>query len=173
MLKLLNKYANLKIMKASILFSGGKDSCLVALMLSKFFDVELITCSFGILPNWERAEEAAKKLEFPFKVLKLDSKILENAAEQTVEDGFPNNGIKYIHQIALEKTAEDFKIIADGVRRDDRVPVLSFSEIQRFEDKFNIHYVQPLAGFSKKIIDILVEKHFKIKEYKSDDFIGA
>ena len=160
-------------MKASILFSGGKDCCLAAIMLSKFFEVELIICTFETLSNWKKAEEVAKKLEFPFRVLKLDRKILEEAAEQIVKDGFPANGIKHIHQHALEILAGQAELIADGVRRDDRVPVLSLSEIRRLEDKFNIHYIQPLMGYSRKTINILVDKFFEVKEYKSTDFIGA
>ncbi|MCK4520715.1 alpha hydrolase [Candidatus Parcubacteria bacterium] len=160
-------------MKASILFSGGKDCCLAAIMLSKFFEVELIICTFETLSNWKKAEEVAKKLEFPFRVLKLDRKILEEVAEQIVKDGFPANGIKHIHQHALEILAGQAELIADGVRRDDRVPVLSLSEIRRLEDKFNIHYIQPLMGYSRKTINILVDKFFEVKEYKSTDFIGA
>jgi len=161
-------------MKASILFSGGKDSCLTAKMLSDFFDIELITASFGLLSNWEKAEEVAKKLNFSFKVLKLDKEILEQATKQTVEDGFPNNGIKYIHQKTLEEIAKNSIIISDGVRRDDKVPVLSISEIRSFEDKFDVHYVQPLAGYSWKTIDILIDKFFVIEKYKSaSSFVGS
>ncbi|MCK4453891.1 alpha hydrolase [Candidatus Parcubacteria bacterium] len=168
-------------MKVSILFSGGKDSCLAAVLLSKFFEVELVTCSFGILSNWKKAEEVAKKLGFSFnelktssfKVLKLDKKILEEAAEKIIQDSFPANGIKYIHQKALETLAEQTELIADGIRRDDRVPVLSLAEVKHLEDKFNIHYIQPLMGYSRKTINILVDKFFKIKEYKSTDFVGA
>jgi len=168
-------------MKVSILFSGGKDSSLAALMLSKFFDLELITCSFDILSNWKCAEEVAKKLKFSFdglrtssfKVLKLEKEIILEAAKRTVEDGFPNNGIKYIHQKALEKAADYFQIIADGVRRDDQVPVLSCSEVRRLEDKFNVHYLQPLMGYSRKTIDLLVKRYFTIREYKSGAFTGA
>lgn len=65
------------------------------------------------------------------------------------------------------------ELIADGVRRDDRVPVLSLSEIRHLEDKFNVHYIQPLAGYSRKTMDILVNRFFEIKEYKSFDSIGA
>jgi predicted subunit of tRNA(5-methylaminomethyl-2-thiouridylate) methyltransferase len=160
-------------MKVSVLFSGGKDSCLATIMLSKFFEIELITCSFGLLSNWKKAEEVAKKLGFTFRLLKLDKKILGEAVEQILRDGFPANGIKYIHQKALEEVAKDSEFIADGVRRDDRVPVLSLSEIRHLEDKFNIHYIQPLMGYSRKTINLLVDKFFKVKEYKSTDFIGA
>jgi predicted subunit of tRNA(5-methylaminomethyl-2-thiouridylate) methyltransferase len=160
-------------MKALILFSGGKDSCLAAIMLSKFFEVELITYNFGLLDNWKQAEQVAKKLGMPFKVEKLERKILDEANEITVKDGFPNNGIKYIHQKALEFASQDSKIIADGMRRDDRVPILLLSEIRHLEDKFDVHYIQPLMGYSRKTINIFVERFFEIKAYKSEEFIGA
>lgn len=160
--------------KACVLFSGGKDSCLVALMLSKFFEVELIIYNFGLLENYKKAEEVAKKLGFNFSVVKLDKEILDTAMEQVIEDGFPNNGITYIHKKAIEKTAENFKIISDGIRRDDRVPVLSLPEIKSIEDRMGVHYVQPLIGYSRKTVNLLVERFFEIKEYKSSSgFIGA
>ena len=160
-------------MKASILFSGGKDCCLAAIMLSKFFEIELVTYNFGLLDSYKKAKQVAKKLKFPFKAIKLEREILDKAVEITIKDGFPNNGIKYIHQKALEFASQSSKIIADGIRRDDRVPVLSLSEIRHLEDKFDVHYIQPLMGFSRKTINILVKRFFEIKEYKSEDFIGA
>ena len=159
--------------KIVILFSGGKDSSLTALMLSKFFDVELVTATFGLLQNWKKAEKIAKMLKFPFKVLKLDKKILEEAAKITVKDGYPNNGIKYIHQKVLEETVKFSEMIADGVRRQDRVPVLALREVISFEDKFKVHYLQPLMGISRKTINLLVDRFFKIKEYKNTVFVGA
>ncbi len=160
-------------MKVSVLFSGGKDSALSAVMLSRFFRVELVTCSFELLDNWKQAEKVAQELELPFYVLTLHREILEQAAEQTIRDGFPNNGIKYIHQKALEEIAKKEQIIADGIRRNDRVPKLSLSEVMRLEDKFKVHYIQPLLGYSRKTINLLIERYFIIKEYTSDSFIGA
>lgn len=160
-------------MRVSVLFSGGKDSSLAAMILSKIFEVELVTVSFGILSNWKGAQRVARILGFPFKVLKLDRKIIEKAAEQTVGDGYPNNGIKYLHKSALEKVARDSKLVADGTRRNDRVPILSLSEIVSLEDKFKIHYIQPLMGYSRKTINLLAEKYFEIKEYKGDSLLGA
>jgi predicted subunit of tRNA(5-methylaminomethyl-2-thiouridylate) methyltransferase len=160
-------------MKAIILFSGGKDCCLAAIMLSKFFEIELVTYNFGLLDNYKQAKQVAEKLKMPFRAVKLEQEILDQAVEITIKDGFPNNGIKYIHQKALEAASQDSKIIADGMRRDDRVPILLLSEIRRLEDKFDVHYIQPLMGYSRKTINILVKRFFEIKEYKSEDFIGA
>ena len=160
-------------MKALILFSGGKDCCLAAIMLSKFFEVELVIYNFGLLDSCGQAKQIAEKLKFPFKVVKLERKILDEAVDITIKDGFPNNGIKYIHQKALESASQDSKIIADGMRRDDRVPILLLSEIRSLEDKFDVHYIQPLMGYSRKTINIFLERFFEIKYYKSEEFIGA
>lgn len=159
--------------KAFVLFSGGKDSSLAALILSKIFVVELITISFGLLENWKEAQEVAKKLQFPFRVTKLDKKILKEAAEMVIKDGYPKNGIKHIHKRVLEEITKEARIIADGVRRNDRVPVLSLSEIMSLEDKFNVHYIQPLMGYSRKTINLLLKRYFHIKEYKGESFEGA
>lgn len=160
-------------MKVSVLFSGGKDSSLAAMILSRIFEVELTTVNFGILSNWKEAQRVAKILRFPFKIMKLDRKIIEKAVEQIVSDGYPNNGIKYLHKRALEEVAQNSKMIADGTRRNDRVPILTLSEIMSLEDKFKIHYLQPLMGCSRKTINLLAEKYFEIREYKGDSFKGA
>jgi predicted subunit of tRNA(5-methylaminomethyl-2-thiouridylate) methyltransferase len=159
--------------KVHLLFSGGKDSSLAAIILSKFFEVELITCTFRLLTNWRKAEEVAKKLKMSFKTMELPEIILEEASEKIIKDNFPANGIKLIHKKALERLAETSEFIADGVRRDDRVPVLSLAEIKQIEDKFNVHYLQPLMGYSRKTINLLVGKFFIVKEYKSEEEIGA
>lgn len=165
---------NLEKNKVFLLFSGGKDSSLAALILSKIFEVELITATFGILGNWKQAQKVAKRLKLPFKIIKLDEEIIRKAAKIVINDGYPANGIKYLHKRVLEEVASrESKIIADGVRRDDRVPVLSPSEIRSLEDRFKVHYIQPLMGYSRKTINLLTKKYFSFKEYKSDSFQGA
>lgn len=52
-------------MKVSVLFSGGKDSSLSALLLEPFFEVELVTCNFGLLPTGEIAAKLQKSYIFP------------------------------------------------------------------------------------------------------------
>jgi len=159
--------------KVSVLFSGGKDSSLTAFILSKFFGVELITATFGILSNWKQAEKVAKLLNFPFELLKMDKKILEEAIQMIIKDYHPANGIKYIHKKVLEEVAKNSRLIADGVRRNDQVPVLSLQEITSFEDKFKVHYIQPLKGYSRKTTNLLLERYFIFKEYKGESFPGA
>jgi hypothetical protein len=165
---------NEKENKVSLLFSGGKDSSLTAFILAKFFKLELITITFGLLRNWKQARDVAKKLEFPFKKIKLDEKIIAEAAKIVVTDGYPANGLKFIHKKVLEEIAKKgFKIIADGLSRDDHTTTLFQTEIGSFEDKFRVNYLQPLKGYSRKTIDLLAKKYFFFKEYKDESFPGA
>jgi Predicted subunit of tRNA(5-methylaminomethyl-2-thiouridylate) methyltransferase, contains the PP-loop ATPase domain len=80
-------------MKAHVLFSGGKDSALSSLILEPYFEVQLVTCNFGVLPTGEVAGLIAKELGFPHTVLQPPIEILEQAAEIVKKDGFPNGAI--------------------------------------------------------------------------------
>ena len=143
-------------MKISVLFSGGKDSSLSALLMEPFFEIELITCSFGLLSNGELAAKTAKELGFPHRVLTLEREILEKAYEKIMQDGFPKNAINYIHEKAVETLASDpeVKFIADGTRRDDRVPVLSISQIRSIEDRLGVQYICPLKGYGQETVPL-------------------
>ena len=61
-------------MKAGVLFSGGKDSTLAALLLSPFVDVELVTVNFGVIPN--DAADMARILGLSFKSLDIEAEIV-------------------------------------------------------------------------------------------------
>lgn len=158
-------------MKISVLFSGGKDSSLSALLMEPFFEIELVTCSFGLLPNGELAAKTAKNLGFPHRVISLEWEILEKAYEKIMKDGFPKSAINYIHEKAVETLALDpeVKLIADGTRRDDRVPVLSISQIRSIEDRLGVQYICPLKGYGKKTVSILVAHYLKIEEGPSEN----
>ncbi|HJH30405.1 MAG TPA: alpha hydrolase [Methanosarcinaceae archaeon] len=161
-------------MKASVLFSGGKDSSLSAILLDQFFDVELVTCSFSVLPIGDIAKEVAEKMGFPHRVLKLDDEILENAFNIIVKDGFPKNAINYIHHKAVETLAsDDVAVIADGIRRDDRVPLLTNPQIHSIEDRYGVYYICPLLGYGRAAVNALVEQYLVITEGQSDDIIKA
>ena len=162
-------------MKASVLFSGGKDSSLSAILLDQFFDVELVTCSFSVLPIGDIAKEVADELGFSHRVLKLDNEILENAFNIIVKDGFPKNAINYIHHKAVEALASDdaVAIIADGIRRDDRVPLLTNPQIRSIEDRYGVHYICPLLGCGRAAVNALVEQYLVIEEGQSDEIIKA
>ncbi|MDD2665787.1 MAG: alpha hydrolase [Methanocellales archaeon] len=160
-------------MKVSVLFSGGKDSSLAAIMLGQFFEVELVTCNFGILPTCRPVRSIASELGFPHRFVQLEPEILQDAVRLVVNDGFPNNGIKLIHCHALEHVATDVQAIADGTRRDDRVPVLSLSEVLSLESRLNVHYIRPLEGYGRKTINVLVDRYFEIEEKESALMKGA
>ena len=80
-----------------------------------------------------------------------------------INDGFPNNGINHLHKYALELAAKDYKLIADGTRRDDKVPKLDFNEIQSFEDRNGVEYIN-LGGFGHKSINHLSKTLFNVKK---------
>jgi tRNA methyltransferase len=162
-------------MRVSVLFSGGKDSSLSALLMEPFFEIELVTCSFGLLPNGELAAKIAKELRFPHRVLYLELEILEKAYDRIMKDRFPKNAINYIHEKAVETLAFDpnVKLIADGTRRDDRVPVLSISQVRSIEDRLGIHYICPLKGYGKKTLSALVELYLRIEEGPSESIQKA
>jgi predicted subunit of tRNA(5-methylaminomethyl-2-thiouridylate) methyltransferase len=130
------------------------------------FEIELVTCSFGLLPNGELAAKTAKELGFTHRVLSLEREILEKAYEKVMTDGFPKSAINYIHEKAVETLASDpeVKFIADGTRRDDRVPVLSISQIRSIEDRLGVQYICPLKGYGRKTVSILVERYLRIEE---------
>ncbi|WP_094226574.1 DUF7411 family protein [Methanolobus psychrotolerans] len=162
-------------MQISVLFSGGKDSSLSAILLEPFFEVELVTCGFSLLPIGEVAAETAKKLGFPHRIIKPDTSILEKAYDMILQDGFPKNAINFIHKSVIEYLAADnnVKVIADGIRRDDRVPVLGQPDIRSIEDRFGVHYICPLKGFGRAAVNELVKEHLFIEEGMSEEILKA
>jgi hypothetical protein len=155
-------------MKAAVLYSGGKDSSLVAVMLQRLgLDVELVTANFGVYDSYVPAGKSAKALGFDHSVLKMDKTILEKTCERIMEDGFPNDGIKYIHAQTVERIAEDYDIIADGTRRDDRTPKLSVNQIRSLEDRKNVSYIN-LDSFGHKSVRQITQNLFEISHEKSN-----
>ena len=60
-------------MKAAVLYSGGKDSSFVAVMLERLgLDVELYTAKFGVYDSYIPAGKSAEALGFNHNVLKMD-----------------------------------------------------------------------------------------------------
>ena len=156
-------------MDLALLYSGGKDSTLAALFLDSFYDVTLVTGHFGITDDWEHAEAAADRLGYPFEVVDLDRSIAEEATAQMLEDGYPRNGIQRVHEHALERVAElDVDAVADGTRRDDRVPTISRAQAQSLEDRHEVDYLSPLSGLGRRAIDRVVEETLAVETGPSE-----
>ncbi|MFQ3320168.1 MAG: putative subunit of tRNA(5-methylaminomethyl-2-thiouridylate) methyltransferase [Natronomonas sp.] len=156
-------------MECGLLFSGGKDSALAALLLDEFYDVTLVTAHFGVTDDWQHAEEAAEALGFAFEEIELDTDVADTAVERMRDDGFPRSGIQQVHEAALEAVAAKYEIVADGTRRDDRVPTVSRAVAQSLEDRHDVDYVAPLSGFGRNAVDDLVETHLVVESGPSEE----
>ena len=155
-------------MKAGVLYSGGKDSSFVAVMLKRLgLDVELCTANFGVYDSYIPASKSAEALGFKHNVLKMDTDILDETCEMIMNDGFPNDGIKFIHAQTVERIAEDYDIIADGTRRDDRTPKLNINQIRSLEDRKNVQYIN-LDSFGHKSVKLITSSLFEISHEKSN-----
>jgi len=145
-------------MRLGLLYSGGKDSTLAALLLDEFYDVTLVTAHFGVTDDWKHAEETADRLDYPFERVELDADVAAGAVERMYDDGYPRNAIQSVHMHALETVAEmEFAAVADGTRRDDRVPSVSRAQAQSLEDRRGVDYIAPLSGFGRGAVDRLVD----------------
>ena len=155
-------------MKAGVLYSGGKDSSFVAVMLKRLgLDVELCTANFGVYDSYIPASKSAEALGFKHNVLKMDADILDETCEMIMDDGFPNDGIKFIHAQTVERIADDYDIIADGTRRDDRTPKLNVNQIRSLEDRKNVQYIN-LDSFGHKSVKLITSNLFEISHEKSN-----
>ncbi|WP_295600834.1 asparagine synthase-related protein [uncultured Methanobrevibacter sp.] len=155
-------------MKTAVLYSGGKDSSLVGVMLKRLgLDVEMFTANFGVYDSYVPAKKSAASLGFKHNVLKMDYEVLDKTCEMIMNDGFPNDGIKYIHAQTVERLAEDYDIIADGTRRDDRTPKLNINQIKSLEDRKQVQYIN-LDSFGHKSIRLISENLFEISKEKSN-----
>lgn len=161
-------------MDLGLLYSGGKDSTLAALLLEDFYDVTLVTATFGLGDAWDHARRTADAVGFDFETVELDEAVAEEAVERMVEDGYPRNGIQEVHLHALEVVAEmDFDAVADGTRRDDRVPSVSRAQAQSLEDRHGVEYIVPLAGFGRRAVDSLVEETLEVTTGPSEQIPKA
>ena len=160
-------------MKAYVLYSGGKDSSLIAILLKRMgFYVEFLTANFGVYESHIPASKSAESLDIKHNILNLDKNILEKSVDIILKDGFPNNGIDYLHKVVLERAADlacenSFSTIADGTRRDDKTPKLDRNEIRSLEDRKNIQYIN-LDSFGYKTIESIVSNLFEITTEESN-----
>ena len=156
-------------MDAAVCFSGGKDSTLAALLLDPFYDVTLVCATAGVTDSAAHAREAADAVGFPFETVELDEQEVHDAADQIVADGFPRHGIQDIHEHALEVVAGlEYDAVADGTRRDDRVPTIPRAFAQSLEDRHGIDYLAPLSGFGRRAVDRLVDSHLDVETGPSE-----
>ena len=155
-------------MKAAVLYSGGKDSSFMAVMLNRLgLDVELCTANFGVYDSYIPASKSAASLGFTHKVLDLDFDLLDETCDMILRDGFPNDGIKFIHENVVEQVAEKYDIIADGTRRDDRTPKLTVNQIRSLEDRKDVQYIN-LDSFGHKSVKLITSNLFEISHEKSN-----
>jgi len=150
-------------LSAGVCFSGGKDSTLAALLLDPFYEVTLVTCHFGVTDAVDNARRTGEALGFPVEAVELERSVAETAVDRMVADGFPRNGIQHVHEHALEAVAERYPTVADGTRRDDRVPTVSRATAQSLEDRHGIDYLSPLAGFGRTAVDRLVDATLEVE----------
>lgn len=156
-------------MELGLLYSGGKDSSLAALLLDSFYDVTLVTATFGVTDDWTHARRSADSTGFDFRTLELDPDIAAAAVDRLLADGYPRNAIQEVHMHALEELAgEGFSAIADGTRRDDRVPSVSRAQAQSLEDRHGVDYISPLSGFGRGAVDRLVEASLDVESGPSE-----
>lgn len=162
-------------MDVGLLYSGGKDSTLAALLLDPVADVTLVTGSFGITDDWKNARATAAATGFDFASVDLDPSIATRAVNRMVDDGYPRNGIQMVHVHALETLAESdgFDAVADGTRRDDRAPRLSNDRVQSLEDRHGVEYIRPLQGFGRGAVDDVVGRMLQFEAGPSEEIPRA
>ncbi|MDH7492166.1 MAG: asparagine synthase-related protein [Methanolinea sp.] len=149
-------------MKAGVLFSGGKDSSLAAILLSRDYTVELNTYVFGENRDLSSVERAAEALGLPWKVRVFPPGLLSAAVDSILERGYPAEAITMVHKAALHDLASHYRVVADGTRFDDRVPMLSRDEARSLQDTHGCSYVRPLLGYPRREVDRLAGRYLRV-----------
>ncbi len=150
-------------MKAGVLFSGGKDSALAALLLAPHYEVEVVTFVSDAGRNLAAVEAAGAALGLAWRRGSLSEEVLGAAVDRIVADGYPNNAINLVHRWALEAIAAEYPVVADGTRFDDRVPMLGSDEARSLMDRCGCAYVRPLLGFPRAEVDRLAGRYLAIE----------
>ena len=150
-------------MKAGVLYSGGKDSSLAAIMLGTYFEVELNTFVFDPARLIPTIDHAAQALGFPIKKRVFPEGMAGEMAEMVIASGYPNDAINRIHRTAIETLAGEYEIVGDGTRFDDRVPMLTRAEVQSICSRTGSTYVRPLLGYMRKDIDRLAGRLLEVQ----------
>ena len=158
-------------MKVAVLFSGGKDSSLAALLLEPFFDeIELVTFGFQGEESWTRASDAAEEIGHRHQRMIFPEEVEEKALKILLSKGFPNDALDYVHAIAVETVAKECEFVADGTRRDDRAPKMDWSAIRSLEDRLHVQYLRPLAGLGQKSIRAMASRYLDFEEMLSEKY---
>jgi len=142
-------------MKAGVLYSGGKDSSLAAIMLGTYYEVELNVFVFDPSRRVHSVEAAARALGYPLKVRVFPRGMLNETVDMVQSSGFPNDAINFVHRTAVETLAREYKTVGDGTRFNDRVPMLTRAEVQSLGHRTGCAYVRPLLGYVRPAIDHL------------------
>ncbi|MBX0324076.1 alpha hydrolase [Halomicroarcula sp. F13] len=154
-------------MHCGLLYSAGKDSTLAALLLDPFYDVTLVSGTFGVVDP-SPARESAAAVGFAHETVDLDPDVAHAAVDRMHEDGYPRNGIQRVHEHAVETVAaggwtDSLDAVADGTRRDDRVPTVDRPLAQSVEDRFDVDYLAPLAGVGRGAIDAMAARRLDVE----------
>jgi predicted subunit of tRNA(5-methylaminomethyl-2-thiouridylate) methyltransferase len=150
-------------MKLGVLYSGGKDSSLAAILLGTYYEVELNTFVFDPLRQIPHLEAAAEALGYPLKKRVFGQGMLNEMADMVIAKGFPNDAINAVHLAAVESLAGEYNVVGDGTRFDDRVPMLTRSAVQSLGSRTGCSYVRPLLGFVRHEVDRLADQLLLVK----------
>lgn len=145
-------------MKAGVLYSGGKDSSLAAILLGTYYEVELNTFVFDPLRQIPSLEAAACALGYPLKKRVFREGMIEEMADLVIVKGYPNDAINAVHRAAVESLAAEYDVVGDGTRFDDRVPMLSRDAVQSLMSRTGCSYVRPLLGIPRREVDRLADQ---------------
>jgi predicted subunit of tRNA(5-methylaminomethyl-2-thiouridylate) methyltransferase len=145
-------------MKAGVLYSGGKDSSLAAIMLGTYYEVELNVFVFNPSRQVPWVDAAAQALGFPLKKRVFREGLLDEMVDLVKTCGYPNDAINTVHQAAVETLSSKYPVVGDGTRFNDRVPMLSRAQVQSLGNRTGCSYVRPLLGYVKPEVDRLVER---------------
>jgi predicted subunit of tRNA(5-methylaminomethyl-2-thiouridylate) methyltransferase len=150
-------------MKAGVLYSGGKDSSLAAILLGTHYEVELNTFVFNPLRHIPSLEAAAEALDYPLKKRVFRQGMVNEMADLVIAKGYPNDAINAVHQAAVESLAGEYNVVGDGTRFDDRVPMLSREAVQSLMSRTGCSYVRPLLGYPRHEVDRLADRLLVVK----------
>lgn len=101
-------------MKAGLLFSGGKDSALAAVMLARDYEVELNTFVFDPAREVPSVRAAAEVLGLPWQKRSFGPDLLEEAVQMVIASGYPNDAITMVHRQAVRLLAQEYRVVGDG-----------------------------------------------------------